>query len=238
MQVPKPVSRREFMRLSGLAVGAAGLALSTMGRAADPPREGRDADTVLTQLLEGNKRFIKGELAHPRRKPEDFGPLAESQAPLTVIVCCADSRVAPELIFDQGVGDLFVVRVAGNVITGAGASVKGSIEYAVAELGVRLILVLGHSQCGAVKAAIKHIDAKDTLPGSISGLVDLIRPAVAAVKDKQGNMLDNAIKANVEQGVERLKRLEPILAGSVKKGMLKVVGAVYDLHSGKVTVFR
>jgi carbonic anhydrase len=238
MQVPKPVSRREFIWLSGLAAGAAGLALSTMGRAADPPRGGRDADTVLPQLLEGNKRFMNGELAHPRRKPEDFVPLAEGQAPLTAIVCCADSRVAPELIFDQGVGDLFVIRVAGNVITGAGASVKGSIEYAVAELDVRLIVVLGHSQCGAVKAAIKHIDVKDALPGSISGLVDLIRPAVAAVKNKQGNILDNAIKANVEQGVERLKHLEPILASSVKKGTLKVIGAVYDLHSGKVTTLR
>ena len=115
MQVPKPVSRREFLRLSGLAAGAAGLALSTLsttGRAADLPRGGRDADTVLTQLLEGNKRFMSGDLAHPRRKPEDFMPLAEGQAPLTAVVCCADSRVAPELIFDQGVGDLFVVRVA------------------------------------------------------------------------------------------------------------------------------
>lgn len=235
MQIPKPVSRREFIRLSGIAAGAAGLAISTMGRAADPPTRGRDADMVLTQLLEGNKRFMKGDLAHPRRKPEDFVPLAEGQAPLTVVVSCADSRVAPELIFDQGVGDLFVIRVAGNVIAGAGASVKGSIEYAVAELGVRLIIVLGHSQCGAVKAAIKHIDDEDALPGSIGNLVDLIRPAVASVKNRQGNILDNAIKANVEQGVERLKRLEPILAGSVKKGTLKVVGAVYDLHSGKVT---
>ncbi len=237
MQGPKPMSRREFIRLSGLAAGAAGFAFSTIGRAADLPTGDRDADAVLAQLLEGNKRFMTGDLAHPRRKPEDFMPLAEGQAPLTVIVSCADSRVAPELIFDQGMGDLFIVRVAGNVITGAGDSVKGSIEYAVAELDVRLIMVLGHSQCGAVKAAIKHIDAKDTLPGSIGGLVDLIRPAVAAVKNGQGNILDHAIKANVERGVERLKRLEPILAGSVKKGTLKVVGAVYDLHSGKVTTF-
>jgi len=237
MQGPKPMSRREFMRLSGLAFGAAGFAMSAMGRAADLPVRGRDADAVLAQLLEGNKRFMKGDLAHPRRKPEDFVPLAEGQAPLTVVVSCADSRVAPELIFDQGVGDLFVVRVAGNVITGAGASVKGSIEYAIAELGVRLIIVLGHSRCGAVKAAIKHIDDKDALPGSIGNLVDLIRPAVAMVKDKQGDILDHAIKANVELGVKRLRRLEPILADSVRKGTLKVVGAVYDLHSGKVTTF-
>lgn len=225
MHIPKPMSRREFMRLSGLAAGAA-----------DQSRGGRDADAVLAQLIEGNKRFMKGDLAHPRRKPEDFVPLAEGQAPLTVIVCCADSRVAPELIFDQGVGDLFVVRVAGNVINGAGASVKGSIEYAVAELDVRLILVLGHSQCGAVKAAIKHIDAKDALPGAIGDLVDLIKPAVTAVRDKRGDMLDNAIEANVGHGVERLKHLEPILAPSVQKGTLKIVGAVYELHNGKVTV--
>ena len=237
MQAPRPVSRREFMWLSGLAAGSASLALSTVGRAADPLVTGGDTDAVLAQLFEGNKRFMKGELAHPRRKPEDFVPLAEGQAPLAVIVGCADSRVAPELIFDQGVGDLFVVRVAGNVVSGTGAALKGSIEYAVAELGVRLILVMGHSQCGAVKAAIKHIDANDALPGSISGLVDIIKPAVAAVKGKPGNLLDNAIKANVERGVDRLKHLQPILAESVKKGTLKVVGAVYDLHSGKVTAF-
>jgi len=237
MQAPRPVSRREFMWLSGLAAGSAGLALSTIGRAADPLVTGRDTDAVLAQLFEGNTRFMKGELAHPRRNPEDFVPLAEGQAPLAVIVGCADSRVAPELIFDQGVGDLFVVRVAGNVVSGTGAALKGSIEYAVAELGVRLILVMGHSQCGAVKAAIKHLDAHDALPGSISGLVDIIKPAVAAVKGKPGNLLDNAIKANVERGVDRLKHLQPILAESVKKGTLKVVGAVYDLHSGKVTAF-
>lgn len=92
---------------------------------------------MLTQLLEGNKRFMRGDLAHPRRKPEDFMPLAEGQAALTAVVCCADSRVAPILIFDQGVGDLFVVRVAGNVINGSGAIAKGSVEYAVAELDVR-----------------------------------------------------------------------------------------------------
>jgi carbonic anhydrase len=145
--------------------------------------------------------------------------------------------VAPELIFDQGVGDLFVIRVAGNVIDGAGASVKGSIEYAIAELGVRLVMVLGHSKCGAVKAAIAHIDANDALPGSIGPLVDIIKPAVAAMKGKPGDKLDNVIRANVERGVERLKGLEPILAGAITTGELTVVGGVYDLRSGKVTVY-
>jgi len=237
MRSPTPMSRREFARLSGLAAGAVCLALPTTGRFDDPTPANRDAKAVLTRLLEGNKRFVRGELAHPGRKPEDFAPLADGQLPLAVIVGCADSRVAPELIFDQGVGDLFVIRVAGNVISGAGASVKGSIEYAVAELGVRLILVLGHSQCGAVKAALKHINDNDALPGSIGELVDTIKPAVAAVEGKPGDPLENAIRANVERGVERLKGLEPTLADPVKKGKLKVVGAVYDLRGGEVTVF-
>jgi carbonic anhydrase len=236
MRVPEHVSRREFVRLSGLAAGVAGLALPAGGRAADKEPVGRDPDAVLARLLKGNQRFASGQPAHPRRKPADFLPLAEGQAPLAVVIGCADSRVPPELIFDEGVGDLFVVRVAGNVISGAGASVKGSIEYAVAELGVRLVVVLGHSQCGAVKAALQHIDAKDALPGSIGGLVDTIKPAVGAVKGKPGKALDNVIKANVERGVARLNSLQPILADAVKRGKVKVVGAVYDLRSGKVTV--
>jgi carbonic anhydrase len=196
---------REFVYLSGLAGATPGAAAPT----ADKPAPKRDPDAVLAQLLEGNKRFMKGEAEHPRRKPEDFVALAEGQAPLAVIVAYADSRVSPELLFDQGVGDLFVVRVAGNVVSGAGASVKGSVEYAVAELGVRLLMVLGHSQCGAVKAAIKRLDADDTLPGSIRDLVDTIKPAVAAAKGKPGDKLENAVKANVEHGVERLNPTFP-----------------------------
>jgi carbonic anhydrase len=211
MPVSKHMSRREFVRISGLTAGTVGLACPTTGRASAQESVKRDPDTVLARLLEGNSRFEKGELAHPGRKPADFVPLAEGQAPLAVIVGCADSRVAPELVFDQGVGDLFVVRVAGNVVSGAGASVKGSIEYAVAELGVRLIVVLGHTQCGAVEAAVKHLDAKGALPGSIGDLVDTIKPAVAAARGKPGNALDNVIKANVERGVERLKGL-PLLS--------------------------
>jgi len=145
--------------------------------------------------------------------------------------------VAPELVFDLGVGDLFVVRVAGNIVSGAGPTVKGSIEFAVAELGVRLIMVLGHSQCGAVKAAIVHIDANDALPGSIGDLIDPIRPAVVAAKGLPGDKLTNVIKANVEKGVDRLKGLDPILSKLAKTGELKVVGAAYELRTGVVEVF-
>ena len=234
-------SRREFMRLSGLAVGATGLALPAAASAlstAEPapriPAAALGPDEVLAKLIEGNKRFAKGDTTSPRRKPEDFAPLAEGQAPVAIIVGCADSRVSPELVFDQGVGDLFVVRVAGNVVSNAGAPVKGSIEFAVAELGARLIIVLGHEACGAVKAAVDHIDKNDTLPGAIRELVDLIRPAAASVKGKPGDKLENAIKANVAIGVERIKTLDPILSGFFKKGEIKVVGAVYELRTGLV----
>ena len=155
---------------------------------------------------------------------------------MAVIVGCADSRVSPELLFDQGVGDLFVVRVAGNVVSGAGTPVKGSIEYGVAELGVSLVMVLGHSECGALKAAIKHLDDKEPLPGAIGPLINSIRPAVLKAKGRPGDLLDNAIRANVEIGVGVLRSLQPIVAPAVKRGRVKVVGAVYDLRTGGVTL--
>jgi carbonic anhydrase len=229
-------SRRDFIRLSGAtAAGLGSLGLPQSPLAAQDKAPSR-ADQALAQLLEGNQRFVQGMLAHPRRSPADFIPLVEGQNPLAVIVGCADSRVAPEVVFDQGLGDLFVIRVAGNVISGAGPSVKGIIEYAVAELGAPLVMVLGHSQCGAVKAAIKHIDAHDFLPGSINELVDTIKPAVTQVMGKPGDLLENVIRANVLRGVARVNSLEPILAAAVRKDALRVVGATYDLRSGKVTL--
>jgi carbonic anhydrase len=226
-------SRREFIRGVAVATGVAGLSgiarLSTLTAAERPKPE-----AVLKGLLEGNERFVEGKLLHPRRGPRDFAAAAEGQSPLAVIVGCSDSRVAPELVFDQGIGDLFVVRVAGNVVSGAGATVKGSIEYAVAELGSRLIMVLGHSGCGACKAAIEHIESSDALPGAIGDLVKTIRPVVRMVTGQPGNKLNNVIKANVLQGVNRLKGLEPILSKLVNSGELKVVGATYQLSTGKV----
>ncbi len=189
----------------------------------------------MQQLLDNNGRFLKGQSARPRRSPEDFRGFEEAHYPKAVIVGCADCRVAPETLFDVGVGDIFVVRVAGNVVNGAGVTVKGSIEYAVAELNVPLIVVLGHTGCGAVKSAMKHIDAKDSLPGAINGLVKLIKPAVVQSNGTPGDALENAIRKNVEIGVERLKELQPILAPRVKDGQIKVVGAIFDLHTGIVT---
>jgi carbonic anhydrase len=237
-------TRRDFVAGSGLLAsslviaGGRELGCSVSALAADDSSATRDPDGILRKLLAGNRRFVKGETSNPRRKPEDFGKLVEGQTPKAVIVGCADSRVPPELLFDQGVGDLFVVRVAGNVVSGAGAIVKGSIEYAVAELNVPLIMVLGHTQCGAVKAAMKHITDQDPLPGAIAELVHAIKPAVMKARDQAGNALDDAIKANVAVGVERLRSLEPILSASVKEGRVKVVGGVYDLRTGGVTILN
>jgi carbonic anhydrase len=238
------LSRRNFVKLATVTLGAAGLGhygseellAARQKDGATKPKPPLGADEALRELLAGNERFVKGRSSSPRRRPRDFSALVAGQFPSAVIVGCADSRVPPEILFDVGVGDLFVVRVAGNVVSDAGPVVKGSIEYAVAELNVPLIMVLGHSNCGAVQAAIKHIDAKDSLPGAINDLVELIKPAVAKSKAAAGDPLDNAIRANVSIGVERLKGLQPILAGPVKESKVKVVGAVYDLRSGKVTM--
>ncbi|HYV66424.1 MAG TPA: carbonic anhydrase [Myxococcales bacterium] len=227
--------RRDLLR--GIALAAVpALSRSSATEAASPSSDGPSADEALRQLLEGNQRFMKGETTGPRRKPEDFRPLAAGQRPEAIIVGCADSRVPPELIFDQGVGDLFIVRVAGNVVGGGGALVKGSIEYGVAELGVPLVMVLGHSECGVIKAAIKHMDDRDALPGAIAELVNRLRPAVAKTKGMPGDRLDNTIRANVTLGVETLRTLRPVLAPAVAGGRVRVVGAVYDLRTGGVVL--
>jgi carbonic anhydrase len=185
------------------------------------------ADEALKDLLAGNERFVTGKTLNPRQSPADFSKLALGQAPDAVIVGCADSRVPPEILFDQGVGDLFVIRVAGNVVSGAGPTVKGSIAYAVVVLGAPLVMVLGHSQCGAVKSALETKEL--TLPESIRDLVRMV--STGGEKD-----LDRAIVANVRAGVAKLKSLEPTLTHYVETKRLKVVGAVYNLASGKVTV--
>lgn len=229
------LSRRALL---GFVAAAAGFVIvrGPAAQAAPPGNDGPPAAEVLRRLLEGNQRFVKGEAASPRRSPADFQPLAEGQRPMAVIVGCSDSRVSPELLFDQGIGDLFVIRVAGNVVSGSGTPVKGSIEYGVAELGAPVIMVLGHTACGAVKAAIQHMNDREPLPGAIGPLVNSVRPAVAKTKGMPGDPLDNAIRANVGIGVERLRSLQPIVAPAVARGRVKVVGAMYDLRSGSVTL--
>ena len=142
---------------------------------------------------------------------------------------CSDSRVPPEIIFDQGLGDLFVIRLAGNILDDAAL---GSLEYAVEHLGVKYIMVLGHERCGAVDAAVKGGE----IPGHIGSLVKAIQPAVEKVKNLPGDLLDNAVRANVTMVVQQLKSSGPILEELVKKGDLAIAGARYDLDDGEVKI--
>lgn len=228
----EPTSRREFVQRVGLAVSMAGLSCYGSLHAADEPAP-MNPDDILALLVEGNERFSSGKTQLVPRLPTDFARDVLGQAPPAIILGCADSRVPPELVFDQPIGGLFVLRVAGNIV-GSGPILLGSIEYAVAELGARLIVVMGHSQCGACKAAIEHIENKDALPGSIEGIVNYIRPVVREVRGKAGDKLVNVTKKNAILNAKRLESLGPILPKYVTKGELKIVGAYYELSTGKV----
>ncbi|MFH1454048.1 MAG: carbonic anhydrase [Armatimonadota bacterium] len=184
---------------------------------------------VLKKLLEGNNRFISGKTIHPNQTPKHRLKLAKAQHPVAVIVCCSDSRVCPEIIFDMGLGDLFEIRLAGNIV---GDVSIGSIEYAVKYLNVGLILVLGHKGCGAVNAAMQ----KAKMPGHIGSLTEAIKPALKKAQKKQGDLFDNTVKSNVELFVDKLKKSKPILSKAVNARKLKIAGAVYDWHTGLVTL--
>lgn len=188
------------------------------------------ADEALTKLLNGNKRYVDGQFFHPHQMAKDRENVAKSQAPFAIIVSCSDSRVPPEVIFDQGIGDIFIIRDAGNIV---GNLELGSIEYAAEHLKSSLVMVLGHERCGAVTATVKGGE----VPGHIKNVVDAIVPAIARAK-KEGDAVDNTIRANVELVVEQIKTSEPILAEMVKEGKIKVVGAYYDLDSGVIEVIQ
>lgn len=229
----EPTSRREFVQSVGLAV--AGVAcLNSFGslHAADNSTPMKP-DDILKSLIEGNERFASGKTRLTPRSPQDFARDVKGQAPPAIILGCADSRVPPEFVFDQPIGGLFVLRVAGNIV-GSGPILLGSMEFAVAELGARLIVVMGHSKCGACQAAIDHIENNDKLPGSIEGMVDYIRPVVRDVRGMTGDKLVNVTKKNAIANAKRLESLGPILPEYVTKGELKIVGAYYDLATGKV----
>ena len=183
----------------------------------------------VARLVEGNARFVSGHTQHPRQDPDRRTELASGQQPFAVIVGCADSRTAPELLFDQGLGDLFVVRVAGNVVDD---HALGSIEYAVEHLHSGLIVVLGHERCGAVAAARDTVAAHGHAEGHIDSLVAAIRPAVEATA---GQDAEATCLANVQNTVQALRSSEPILRHMLEAGQVTVVGAHYDLDTGLVT---
>lgn len=190
---------------------------------------GVTADEALARLVEGNQRFTSGSVVHPHQTVARRTELAKGQAPIAIVLTCSDSRVAPELYFDQGLGDLFVIRNAGNVLND---HVLGSVEYAVEHLHVPLIVVVGHEKCGAVGAAVGGGEA----PGHIASIVHSIRPAVEAAKGKSGDQLDNCVKSNAQQSAQQMAQAKPFLHAAAQAGKLKIVAARYELATGKVEI--
>ena len=233
------LSRRNFMKVSGIGgIAAASLnfsqILSIPEASAQDSKRPQNGDEALQVLMEGNKRFVNCAQKSPRRCAELRRTVALGQKPYAAILACADSRVAPEIIFDQGVGDLFIVRVAGNIVNTTNYGIQGSLEFGVLALGAPLIMVLGHSECGAVAGSIEALQKGTEFPGSINNIVQTIKPAVEMAKSEKGNLLHNSIISNVEIGVDKLNNSDPVISDLVKKGKVKVVGGNYDLKTGEV----
>jgi len=185
-------------------------------------------EEALQQLMAGNHRFVQHRLRHPDQSQKRLQDVAQAQHPFATILSCADSRVPAEIVFDQGIGDIFDVRIAGNIVT---PESLGSIEYAVALLNTPLLMVLGHERCGAVTAAVKN----ELLPGAIGTFVKAILPAVKQVTGQAGDVVDNAVTANVRYQIELLQR-SSLLTERLQSGALKIVGGRYDLDTGNVTI--
>jgi carbonic anhydrase len=199
------------------------LAVAVLAARAQEP----SVEAVISELKAGNEHHAAKRYQHPNQTEARQRELASGQHPHAAILSCADSRVAPEIIFDQGLGDLFDVRVAGNV---AGDPELASLEYAAEHLHVPVIVVMGHQKCGAVTAATQSGEAEGHLPT----LVNAIRPAVERARKLPGDLVENAVRINVEMVVDQLRRSQPILSGLVAKHELQIVGAVYSLDSGRV----
>jgi carbonic anhydrase len=230
-------SPRRRTLLAGLA--SAGVAAWPLQRAfADQPAADTAPNAIaptdaLARLLQGNERYVANA---PANKDYSAGRAARvtAQYPIAAILGCADSRVSPELAFDQGPGDLFVVRVAGNFVNDDGLA---SLEYGVKFLGAPLIVVLGHTHCGAVSAAVKAIEEHAVLPGHLPELARAIAPAVTIARQHgQANLIANATVENVRLNANRLRVSKPLIGEYVKAGKVRVVGAIYDLASGKVRI--
>jgi len=200
------------------------LSLTTFVFGADHPAPSVDADAALAKLKEGNARFSSSKVSQGKPTAAKRAETAQAQHPFAIVLGCADSRTAPEIVFDQNIGDLFVVRTAGNLVD---EHALGSIEYAVDHLGVRLIVVLGHTRCGAVTAAL----ASDTAPGHVQSLVRDIQPAVKAAKGKDGNVTDLTAAENARLMAAKIRN-EASLGEFAKE--VRIISGVYDLDTGKV----
>jgi carbonic anhydrase len=197
------------------------------GRPSDP-----DPQRALDALRAGNQRYAGGRSVHPRLDADRRREVAGGQKPFALVIGCVDSRVAPELIFDQGLGDILTARMPGSLVND---EMVGTAQFSVAELGAPLIMVLGHSSCGAVTAAIEALESGRAAPGHVDTLVDGLAPAVRESEAEPGEPVENAVRRNVALGVGRLREAE-ILDERIRRGDLMVVGAYYDLGSGVVEI--
>lgn len=231
------VGRRDFLKFAsvvGIAATAFGdsfwnteqTAIADIHPVSSNPVSPNEA---IKRLLDGNQRFINQKRQYPDQSLEHLRLVANAQYPFAAILGCADSRVPAEIVFDQGLGDLFVVRVAGNVVSD---TVIGSLEYSTTVLGSQLIVVLGHKRCGAVAEAIKN----EPLPGRIGLIIEGIKPSVERVKLRTGDNMQNAVIANIQYQTEKLQESSTILAKLLSEGKLKIVGACYDIDTGKVNI--
>ncbi len=222
-----------FLGRRTLFAGGAALFATAATKAARAGDAARPAtpDAALKALMDGNARYVANQ---PRER--DFSArraaLAQGQAPFAAVLGCADSRVAPELAFDQAHGDVFVVRVAGNFVTQEGL---GSLEFGAAVLGTKVILVLGHTSCGAVNATVDALRKGNSLPGHIAGLATAMKPGIdEALAGPEEGLTRRALVANVRHNVRTLETATPILADMVTRGTLAVKGGIYDLSTGRV----
>lgn len=233
MSTSKHTSRRLFLRRTGAGLLAAALPLSfSWGRPSGPPAPTLPptADEALRLLQAGNLRFQNGKLIHPDETLARRKEVALKQAPFATILACSDSRDSPELVFDQGLGDVFVVRTAGQVLDNA---VIGTIEFGVAELHVPLLVVMGHQRCGAIKATLDAVTTAALAPGQMETLVDAIRPALLLAQGEGDTRFVNIVKANVRVVIERLQNSK-LLSQAVAEKRLRVVGAYYQFDTGAV----
>ncbi|TAF09630.1 MAG: carbonic anhydrase [Nostocales cyanobacterium] len=224
-------SRRNFLQL-GTGVIGAGVSVGVASNLATPEvaaaQNITNPDEALKALLDGNDRFASRKRRYEHQSYSRLQEVAKGQKPFASILGCADSRVPAEIVFDQGLGDLFVCRVAGNI---AAPEEIGSLEYGSLVLGSKVILVLGHERCGAVDATLKG----EEVPGKIGSLLQAIKPGVDKSKGQPGDKLENACKANILVQIENLKS-SPVLSELIKSNKLKIVGGYYDLDTGKVSL--
>lgn len=227
------INRRQLLQIASMS--SVGLLVQSLWsqRAAEaatlPPKDLlTDPDAALQELLDGNQRFSQHHPTYPHQATVRLQEVSQAQHPFATVLTCADSRVPVEILFDQGVGDIFDVRVAGNIVT---PEVMGSLEYAIELLETPILMVLGHERCGAVTAAVQN----SPLPGEIGTFVQAILPAVEQTKGQAGDPVENAVGQNVRYQLEQVKRSD-LVTHRLKAGSLKLIGSRYDLDTGKVSI--